>query len=370
MMTLTPILRSAALFLLLPLAIACGPSGNGNGGNGDDDDDSPPTVMSVSPQDAESDAPLNGSITATFDRAIDPVSVTADSFVVVDADTDLPVAGALLVSGEVVTFWPAAYLASNASFTTTVTQDVRSLAGVYLEADYDWSFGTGNFIAPGLGVNLATAGGYAVLAKSGISTVPASDITGDIAVSPAAATYITGFSLSNDATEEFATSTQVTGRVYAADYSGPTPSNLTTAIGDMQIAFTDAASRAPDVTELGAGNIGGMTLDAGVYKWSSGVLIPTDITLAGSATDVWIFQIAQDLTVSSAVNVALSGGALAKNVFWQVSGSVELGTTSHFEGIVLSQTAITLATGASINGRLLAQTAVDVDTATIVEPAN
>ena len=100
----------------------------------------------------------------------------------------------------------------------------------------------------------------------------------------------------------------------------------------------------------------------------TGLLIPTSVTLAGSATDVWIFQIAQDLTVASATNVVLSGGALAKNVVWQVSGAVDFGTTSHFEGIVLSQTAITLRTGASIKGRLLAQTAVAVDGSTVVAP--
>lgn len=123
-----------------------------------------------------------------------------------------------------------------------------------------------------------------------------------------------------------------------------------------------------DVTELGAGNIGGMTLVPGVYKWGTGLLIPTNVTLAGSATDVWIFQIAQDLTVGSATSITLAGGARAKNVFWQVAGFVDVGTTAHMEGVVLSQTSITLHTGASINGRLLAQTAVDIDSSTVVEP--
>jgi hypothetical protein len=144
---------------------------------------------------------------------------------------------------------------------------------------------------------------------------------------------------------------------------------MTTAIGDMELAFIDAAGRAPDVTELGAGNIGGMTLTAGVYKWGTGLLIPTHVTLTGSATDIWVFQIAQDLTIASATNILLAGGALAKNVFWQVSGQVEVGTTSHLEGVVLCQTAVALRTGASINGRLLAQTAVTIDGSAVVEPA-
>lgn len=218
-------------------------------------------------------------------------------------------------------------------------------------------------------VNLGTAGNFVMLAMSGISTVPPSAITGDLGVSPAAATYITGFSLTADSTNVFSTSPQVTGKVYASNYTSPTPANLTTAIGDMQHAFTDAAGRAPNVTELGAGNIGGMTLTPGVYKWGSGLLIPTDLALAGGPTDVWIFQIAQNLTVSSAVSVTLSGGAAPGNVFWQVSGSANLGTTAHFEGVILCQTAITLQTGASINGRLLAQSAVSVAGSTVVEPA-
>ncbi len=223
--------------------------------------------------------------------------------------------------------------------------------------------------APGLPVNLGTAVNFVVLAKSGISTVPTSAVTGNLGVSPAAATYITGFSLTADSTNVFSTSPQVTGKIYAADHTPPTPSTLTTAVGDMEIAFTDAAARAPSVTELGAGNIGGMTLAPNVYKWGTGLLIPTNVTLTGNATDVWIFQIAQDLTMSSAAKILLAGGAVPKNIFWQVSGRVDLGTTAHCEGVVMTKTSITLRTGASIRGRLLAQTAVTIDGSTVVEPA-
>jgi hypothetical protein len=221
----------------------------------------------------------------------------------------------------------------------------------------------------GMPVDLGTARDFAILAKTGISTVPDSEITGDIGVSPAAASYITGFSLSADATNVFATSSQVVGKVFAADYEPPTASKMTTAISDMENAFSDAAGRAPDVTELGDGDIGGMSLPAGTYKWSTGLLVPTNVTLAGDEDGVWIFQIAGDLTLSSGKQIVLEGGAHSGNVFWQVSGEVTLGTTAHLEGTVLSQTAITLGTGASVNGRLLAQTSVDLDSSTVVEPA-
>jgi len=218
-------------------------------------------------------------------------------------------------------------------------------------------------------VDLGAAGSFVILAKSGISTVPYSDVVGDIGVSPAAATYITGFSLIMDASNVFSTSTQVTGNVYASDYSLPTPGDLTTAVGDMETAFTDAAGRAPDVTELGAGSIGGMTLPSGVYKWGTGLLIASDLTLDGGMSEVWIFQVANDLTVSNGVAVHLTGGAMPEHVYWQVSGLAQLGTTAHVEGVILSQTAVTLDTLATVDGRLMAQTAVTLDQNTVVEPA-
>jgi len=143
---------------------------------------------------------------------------------------------------------------------------------------------------------------------------------------------------------------------------------MTTAIGDMQTAFTTAAGRAPGVTNLGAGDISGLTLPAGVYSWGTGLLLSTDVTLTGRATDVWVFQIAQDLTVADGVILHLTGGASPQNVFWQVSGDVSLGTTVQFSGVILGQTLIALNTGATITGQLLAQTAVTLDANAVVAP--
>lgn len=138
----------------------------------------------------------------------------------------------------------------------------------------------------------------------------------------------------------------------------------------MEGAYLDAAGRtSPDATELGTGAIGGMTIAPGLYKWSSGVMISTDVTLAGGPNDVWIFQIAGTLTQASATRVTLTGGAQAKNVFWQVADVVAIGTTAHFEGIVLAKTMIAVKTGASVTGRLLAQTAVTLQMNTVTQPA-
>ena len=107
-----------------------------------------------------------------------------------------------------------------------------------------------------------------------------------------------------------------------------------------------------------------------VYKWGTAVIVPTSITLRGSSTDVWIFQIAQTLTMASSTSMILEGGARPENIFWQVSEGVSLGTTAHLEGIVMAKTAITLGAAASVNGRLMSQTAVTLISNTIVEPAH
>jgi len=208
-------------------------------------------------------------------------------------------------------------------------------------------------------VNLRSAGSYAVLTESGVTTTGTTAIVGNIGVSPIASTAVTGFALVLDRSKEFATSSLVTGRVYAANYAAPTPSTLTTAIGDMQTAYTDAAGRKnPTATEVGAGNIGGKTITPGLYKWSTAVTIPSTLKLSGGASAVWIFQIAKTLTVGSGVSVTLTRGAQARHVFWQVAGKVTLGSTSSFKGTILSKTAIVMKSGASLKGRALAQTAV------------
>jgi len=215
-------------------------------------------------------------------------------------------------------------------------------------------------------VDLRTADPFAILGKTGISTSPISNITGDIGVSPIDSTAITGFSLIADASGTFSTSSQVVGKVYASDYAAPTPSFMTTVIGDMELAYADAASRTPDFIELHAGDLSGKTLVPGVYKYSTDVIINTDVTLSGSATDVWIIQIAGSLSEAANVSVILAGGALAENVFWQVAGATAIGVSAHFEGTILCMTGIALGTSATVNGKLFSQTAVTLDANIIV----
>jgi len=220
-------------------------------------------------------------------------------------------------------------------------------------------------------VNLGGAGGFVILTKSGVTNVPTSMIIGNIGVSPIAGTAITGFALVANRTNTFSTSSQVIGKIYAANYASPTPANLTTAISNMQTAYTNAAGRSlPNFKELYAGNLSSKTLVPGLYKWSTNVLATKNVTLKGGPNAVWIFQIAGNLTLASSVRITLSGGAQAKNIFWQVAGGagVVVGTSGHMEGILLAKTAIHLQTNASLHGRALAQTAVTLDKNMVVAP--
>lgn len=221
--------------------------------------------------------------------------------------------------------------------------------------------------------DLGSAGHYVILAKAGVSDVVAvgTMVTGDIGVSPVAASYITNFSLIADGSNQFSTSNKVVGNVYASDYAVPTPSNLTTAIGSMETAYNDAADRTnPGFTELYAGNLTGQTLPPDLYKWGTDVTIDAAgaVTLSGSSTDIWIFQIAGNVVLNSGATITLLGGALPENIYWQVAGQVTLETTAHMEGILLSKTAIVMKTGSSLNGRAFAQTAVTLDDTTVHEP--
>lgn len=222
-------------------------------------------------------------------------------------------------------------------------------------------------------VDLGTAGNYVILSESGISTTGTTAIVGDMGVSPITSTAITGdWSLSLVGT--YSTSARVTGKVYAADYDAPTPSNLTTAVNNKSTAFTTANSLAPSSAaniELGAGTLSGNTLYAGVYKWGTDLNITTNITLDGGGDDCaqFVFQVAGFLKVGSNVVITLQNGAHAKNIFWTVAGAyAELGTTSDFKGNILSYGYIAVKTGGIVTGRLLSHTAVTLDAATVSLP--
>ena len=227
------------------------------------------------------------------------------------------------------------------------------------------AFGTSSAAIAGLApVDLGSAGTFTILSKTGVTNVYASAVTGNVGSSP-----ITGAAI-------LVTCTEVSGIIFSVDAAGPLPCTLnaapflTLAVLDMELAYLDAEGRSsPDFTEVGAGEIGGLTLSPGLYKWGTGVMISTDVTLTGGPNDVFIFQIAGTLLQANATRVTLAGGVQAKNIFWQVADVVAIGTTAHFEGIVLAKTMVAVKTGASVQGRLLAQTAVTLQMNAVTQPA-
>jgi hypothetical protein len=223
-------------------------------------------------------------------------------------------------------------------------------------------------------VELGTAATYTILAKSGISNVPDSRITGNIAVSPIAATAITGFDLSLATDEQSSTSSQVLGggKAFAACYGGATAASLTVAVGDMEIAYADAAGRANNNAtriNVGQGAIGGLTLTPGVYTFQVSVSIGTGTKVTfdadGDSDAVFIIQTTGNLWQAAGTGVILARGAQAKNIFWQVAGNVLVSANANLAGVLLVKTGVAFMTESFLDGRILAQTACTLQKARI-----
>jgi hypothetical protein len=232
---------------------------------------------------------------------------------------------------------------------------------------------------------------FAILAKSGISTVPTSDITGNIGVSPIAAAAMTGFSLIADSATPslFSTSAQVAGadnngdasKAYAANYGGATAVALTTAVSDMETAYTSAAaSGLTSAAKLNLGDLGGPgngVLARGVYTFGSSVNIAANFEFIGTDTDIFIIQISGDLVQVAGTTVTLTPSGDSnensvtgtrpkkENIFWQVAGTVVVKAGAHLEGILLVKTSVDFQANSSLNGRVLTQTRCNLDQATI-----
>lgn len=233
-------------------------------------------------------------------------------------------------------------------------------------------------------VNLGTAANYVILDQATVTYTPTATVsstpkvTGNIGISPAAASFITGFALNLPAGGAYSTSTLVSGNIFAPGYANPTPANLTTAIGDKNTAYTAAAGMAtaggglaggaPGVACPGNGALGGITLTPGVYTCTTTVSIGSGTAVTLSGAGVYVIKTTQGLTQAANTQVTLTNGAMPENVFWQVAGTVSIDAGAHMEGVILTASDITLVTGATVKGRLFGSTGVKMDSNTVTQP--
>jgi hypothetical protein len=231
-------------------------------------------------------------------------------------------------------------------------------------------------------VDLGDAGDYVIFTEAGISTVPDSAITGDIAVYPAAATYMTGFGLNLAAGDDFSTSPQFAGfKAWARGYSGDVAIKLSSAANHTFFAYEEAEGRennpaVPDRTNPGknsagvvseGGDISGMTLTPGVYTFTVDIAINSAITLSGAADSVYIIKTTKSLKQAENTQVNL-GAVLPQNVFWQVAERVVVGKSSTLKGIVLVKNDALFKTKSTLIGRVYAQKTCDLQKTTVTQP--
>lgn len=186
-------------------------------------------------------------------------------------------------------------------------------------------------------INLNSAAHFTVLGESTVTTTGGGIINGDVGLYPAGSQGIPPG--------------QINGTIYNG---GPIAEQ---AEADLNTAFiASSPAQLPGGINAGA-ELGGQTLAPGVYQSPSGAygITLVDLTLAGGSNDVWVFQMASTLTVGVGRSVILTGGAQARNIFWQVGSSATLNSSSVFEGTVMAYASITMNASSTLDGRALAQ---------------
>lgn len=313
-----------------------------------------PSVISVSPPDEALGICPATVVTAVFDEAMDPATITTTTLTLAGPGVT-PVTGAVTLdsTGRVASFTPASDLALSTTYTGTVTTGAQDLIGNGLASDFVWSFTTATQICQPP-VPLGSAASFDAVAGSTVTnTGPTTIAGGDIGLSPGSA--VTGFP----------PGTMVPPAVMHVTDPTAAQGQL-----DLTTAYNYAAGL-PGGAVL-AGDLSGLTFTPGLYKNSSTVMLSAgNVTLdaQGDVNAVFIFQIASTLTTLGSTQVVLAGGAQAKNIFWQVGSSATLGTNSIFKGTIMALQAVTLDTGASLQGRALARNAaVTFDTNTVTAP--
>ncbi|MBC7785718.1 MAG: DUF3494 domain-containing protein [Burkholderiales bacterium] len=324
-------------------------------------DTTAPTVSLTSPTDLQTNVVLNKTIAATFGESMDPATITSLTFTL-NGPSSTAVTGTVSYDAlsKIASFTPSSELDPNTVYTATINggvNGVTDLAGNVLASDKVWSFTTGTQVAQ-TPVNLGAASTFAVMATSAISSTGATQINGDVGLSPGTAQGIP--------------TAQVNGSIHVNDQA------IVDAQADLLAAYNDAVSRST-TSQVLAGNMGGLTFTPGLYTNSTSVLIQgsganNNVTLdaQGDPNAIFIFKMGSTLTTGTGSQVILAGGAKAGNIFWQVGTSATLNTSSIFKGNILASVTITVNSGSDVEGRLLGGSnsdgAVTVNASTVTLP--
>lgn len=357
-----------------------------------------PTVGSASPANTATNVPTSTTgtvggvnnvttgtrLSATFTQAMNPATIVSSpagtllTFTVKETVSGINVPGtvAMNAASTIATFTPtAASLSANTQYTATISTAAKSAGGTAMPSLLVWKFTTNTTpLTVQAPINLGSAENFVILTKAGITNVPLSVITGNIGTSPITAAALNTFTCAQVAPSSiYGVDAAYTGAdANTSCFKGTAPDKtlVDTAVSDMQTAMVEASGRTAGVgpfLNLGGGTVTAQTLAPGVYTWGVPVTITGDITLSGTATDVWIFQLASTLTTDK--KIILAGTALAKNVFWRTAGNVQLQATADFTGVILGDVTVALITGATVKGRLYSKTDTTLQQNTITQPA-
>jgi hypothetical protein len=310
-----------------------------------------PIVMSTDPNNNATGVPFNKIVTATFNMPMDGLTINSSTFTLKQGTTN--VAGSVSYSGTTATFTPTSNLSSGTTYTATITKGAKNMAGTPLANDYIWIFTTKDPAGPKL-VNLKSVEPFGIIAGVGVSNNAGFSIINNmnVGISPGVRSAVTGFP----------PGIVVNGAIYASDDANPPgiAATLTQAKQDLTDAYLFAEGATTPAPATVSGDIGGTTLAPGIYKSTSTLLIQSgDLTLdaQGDPNATWIFQVASGFTTVGGAggNIILTGGAQAKNIFWQTGSSATIGDFTVFQGTILALTSITMNSGATANGRMLVQ---------------
>jgi len=314
-----------------------------------------PTVISNLPSNQATNVPLDQVITADFSEAMDPETIHNSSFLVTLNGN--PVPGTITYDDVKASFTPNSRLLEGSTYTATLTKAAKSLQNKALENNHEWSFRTVDAVSTPIDattIDLGAATEFGILAGVGVSNNAGfSEIRNlNVGISPGVRTSITGFP----------PAIVVNGEIHASDDLLPSgiAAHLTQAKEDLKNVYLFLEGATAPAPKTVAGDQGGKTLAPGIYKSTSTLLVQAgDLTLdaQGDANAVFIFQIASDFTTVGGAggNIILTGGAQAKNIFWQTGSSATIGDNTAFHGNVLALTSITMNSGATAVGRMLAR---------------